>query len=220
MPASVTLEPVAPHHAAGEEFAFAIMNEESKLVGVTGLVDVTTTEAELGFWIGKPYWNRGFATAAAHQAVQFAFEEVDLERVFARPLARNPPRAACWRSWASSSSKRRRTSIRSGPTPTGSHAIASTAAPGARPADECRHRLIAARARLVAREVVLTRGRRYLKRCEYKLGTRGSGATVFAHPDLERHLSAHSCSSYCGPPMLSCAKKKPNTSSAPMTETT
>ena len=85
------IEYVQPRHAAGEEFAFAIMNEGSELVGVTGLVDVTATEAELGFWIEKPYWNRGYATAAARQTVQFAFEEVGLERVFARPLARNAP---------------------------------------------------------------------------------------------------------------------------------
>jgi RimJ/RimL family protein N-acetyltransferase len=130
MPASVTLEPIAPHHAdavqrlaadpdvvattnlpepypedgaaqwiayvqprhaAGEEFAFAIMNEDSELVGVTGLVDVTAIEAELGFWVGKPYWNRGYATAAVRQTLHFAFEAVGLERVFARPLVRNAP---------------------------------------------------------------------------------------------------------------------------------
>ena len=203
MPASVTLEPVAPHHAdavqrlaahpdvvattnlpepypddgaaqwiayvqtrhaVGEEFVFAIMNEDSELVGVTGLVDVTATEAELGFWVGVPYWGRGYATAAAR----------------------------C-RSWAASSSRPRRTSIRSGPTPTSSHAIASTAAPGARPADEFRHRLIAARARLVALEVVLTRRRRYLERREVELGTRRSGATIFAYPERSHaHASAHS----------------------------
>ena len=61
------IEYVQPRHAAGEEFAFAIMNEGSELVGVTGLVDVTATEAELGFWIEKPYWNRGYATAGAQR---------------------------------------------------------------------------------------------------------------------------------------------------------
>ena len=82
---------VQPRHAAGEEFAFAIMNEDSELVGVMGLVDVTDTEAELGFWIGKPYWNRGYATADARQTVRFAFEEVGLVHVFARPLAHKAP---------------------------------------------------------------------------------------------------------------------------------
>jgi RimJ/RimL family protein N-acetyltransferase len=85
------IEYVRPRHAAGEEFAFAIRNEDDALVGVTGLVDVTDTEAELGFWIGKPYWNRGYATAAARQTVRFAFEELAVEHVFARPLARNAP---------------------------------------------------------------------------------------------------------------------------------
>lgn len=82
---------VRPRHAAGEEFAFAIMNAEDELVGVTGLVDARDTVAELGFWIGEPYWNRGYATAAARKTLRFAFEEVGLRRVFARPLASNAP---------------------------------------------------------------------------------------------------------------------------------
>jgi RimJ/RimL family protein N-acetyltransferase len=82
---------VRPRHQAGEEFAFAIRNDEDELVGVTGLVDVDDTEAELGFWIGKPYWNRGYATAAARRTLRFAFEEIGLQRVFARPLVRNAP---------------------------------------------------------------------------------------------------------------------------------
>jgi len=82
---------VQPRHGAGEEFAFAIRNENGDLVGITGLVDVTDTTAELGFWIGKSYWNRGYATAAARQTVEFAFDTVGLRRVVARPLARNTP---------------------------------------------------------------------------------------------------------------------------------
>jgi RimJ/RimL family protein N-acetyltransferase len=85
------IEYVRPRHDAGEEFAFAIRNEADELVGVAGLVDVSDTTAELGFWIGKPYWNRGYATAAARQTVYFAFDEVGLRHVFARPLARNAP---------------------------------------------------------------------------------------------------------------------------------
>jgi RimJ/RimL family protein N-acetyltransferase len=82
---------VQPRHEAGEEYAFAIKNADDTLVGVTGLRSVTDTKAELGFWIGKPYWGQGYATAAARQTLVFAFEDVGLEVVFARPLRRNAP---------------------------------------------------------------------------------------------------------------------------------
>jgi len=85
------IEDLLPRQEAGEEFAFAILNEDDEVVGVTGLVDVGDTTAELGFWIGKPYWGRGYATAAARKTVRFAFETVGLDHVFARPLKQNAP---------------------------------------------------------------------------------------------------------------------------------
>ena len=39
--------------------------------------------AEIGYWIGEPYWGKGYATAAVKQLVTFAFEELDLLRVYA-----------------------------------------------------------------------------------------------------------------------------------------
>lgn len=82
---------VMPKHEAGEEYAFAIRKANGTLVGVCGLVGVTEEVAELGFWIGKPFWNCGFATAAGRETVHFAFETVGIDRVFARPLERNAP---------------------------------------------------------------------------------------------------------------------------------
>lgn len=80
---------VRPRHEAGDELAFAILKDDDTLVGVVGLVDVTDEEAELGIWIGKPFWGDGYATAAAREAVRLAFDEVGVDRVFARPLQRN-----------------------------------------------------------------------------------------------------------------------------------
>jgi len=82
---------VMPKHEAGEEYAFAIRKANGTLVGVCGLVGVTEEVAELGFWIGKPFWNCGYATAAGRETVHFAFETVGIDRVFARPLERNAP---------------------------------------------------------------------------------------------------------------------------------
>jgi hypothetical protein len=43
----------------------------------------------LGYWIGRPYWGRGIATAAVGQAVEFAFQQLKLPRVRAEVLEFN-----------------------------------------------------------------------------------------------------------------------------------
>ena len=39
---------------------------------------------ELGYWVGKPFWGRGIATAAAMTVTAYGFETVGLVRIFAR----------------------------------------------------------------------------------------------------------------------------------------
>ena len=61
------------------------------LTGCIGLtIDKDHNNAELGYWIGKPYWNQGYATEAARRAIKYAFEVLDLNRVHASHFARNP----------------------------------------------------------------------------------------------------------------------------------
>ena len=38
---------------------------------------------ELGYWIGEPYWARGYATEAAHALVDLAFRATAIERLHA-----------------------------------------------------------------------------------------------------------------------------------------
>lgn len=40
-------------------------------------------ETELGYWIGKPYWNKGFATEAAKIMLEYAFSEKNKKRIYA-----------------------------------------------------------------------------------------------------------------------------------------
>ena len=45
---------------------------------------------EIGYWLGEPFWGKGYATEAAHRLVRFAFEEMDVERLLAGHFLDNP----------------------------------------------------------------------------------------------------------------------------------
>lgn len=75
----------------GEGVSFAITLKEGALIGSIGLIlSLPDHHGELGYWIGKPYWNSGYCTEAAAAVLQFAFDTLDLERVFAKYMSRNP----------------------------------------------------------------------------------------------------------------------------------
>lgn len=67
------------------------LRDDGRLVGAVGLVNVSREHrhAEMGFWIGRPFWNRGYGTEAARAALEFAFVDLDLHRVHAHHLAGN-----------------------------------------------------------------------------------------------------------------------------------
>ncbi|HYC60995.1 MAG TPA: GNAT family protein [Thermoanaerobaculia bacterium] len=44
---------------------------------------------EIGYWIGVPYWGRGYASDAARTIVRYGFEQCGLDRVFACHFTRN-----------------------------------------------------------------------------------------------------------------------------------
>ena len=53
------------------------MREEGELVGAITLhPNARDDNAELGYWIGRPYWGRGYATEAAREVVRYAFEHL------------------------------------------------------------------------------------------------------------------------------------------------
>ena len=45
--------------------------------------------AELGYWLGVPYWNHGFMSEAARAVIEAGFSTVKLHRVVARHFVRN-----------------------------------------------------------------------------------------------------------------------------------
>ena len=65
------------------------------LIGGIGLkkIDVRHRSAELGYWVSKPYWSRGYGTDAARAVVSHGFEQLDLNRIDATCMTRNPASA-------------------------------------------------------------------------------------------------------------------------------
>jgi RimJ/RimL family protein N-acetyltransferase len=60
-------------------------------MGAIGLhVTRNHDRAEIGYWLGVPYWNRGYVTEAAKAIVDYVFNTLDLNRVFAFHFTRNP----------------------------------------------------------------------------------------------------------------------------------
>ncbi|HZM17678.1 MAG TPA: GNAT family protein [Candidatus Krumholzibacteria bacterium] len=83
---------VAAALAQEEETNFAIANA-AELIGGIGFVpqmDVHRKSAEIGYWLGEPFWGRGIVTRAVSALVAHAFENSDLVRLYAYVFAGNP----------------------------------------------------------------------------------------------------------------------------------
>jgi [ribosomal protein S5]-alanine N-acetyltransferase len=81
----------AREQAAGQEYTYAVTSsDDGTLVGAIGLRPVATERENLGFWIGRPYWGRGYATAATRAVIALAFGLLDIDALTASHLTRNP----------------------------------------------------------------------------------------------------------------------------------
>jgi RimJ/RimL family protein N-acetyltransferase len=94
-PAGAAEQWIATHPvtwAAGTGVTYAVADAGSGvLVGAVGLtITPAHAHAELGYWLGVPYWNRGYATEAAAAVVDFGFARLGLHRIQAHYLTRNP----------------------------------------------------------------------------------------------------------------------------------
>lgn len=80
--------------ARGDQISLAVTlraDEQSRLIGAVGLVmNEQNHAAELGYWIGKPYWNNGYGTEAARALVAYGFHHLGLNRIQARHMTSNP----------------------------------------------------------------------------------------------------------------------------------
>ncbi len=70
---------------------FAITTKEAiQLVGTASLIKIEGTQAEIGYWIGEPFWRNGYCTEAVNALIQFSRENLDIKKFTAEHLESNP----------------------------------------------------------------------------------------------------------------------------------
>ncbi len=90
--AEAWIETHAEAFEQGKSAHFAIVLKQEKIIiGAIELgINATHDRAELGYWIGKPYWNNGYMTEAARAVLHYGFIERNLNRICASHFSRNP----------------------------------------------------------------------------------------------------------------------------------
>ncbi len=70
-------------------FAIEVDGEAAGGIGFVPHTDVERVSAEIGYWLGEPFWGRGIVTEALAAVTKYAVHSHHLTRVFALPYARN-----------------------------------------------------------------------------------------------------------------------------------
>jgi RimJ/RimL family protein N-acetyltransferase len=72
------------------EAVFAISMPDAGPIGVIGIeLKGRGQIAELGYWLGEPWWNRGYASEAAEAVIAHAFQALGHDRMVARCVLGN-----------------------------------------------------------------------------------------------------------------------------------
>lgn len=70
-------------------FAITVNNEAVGGIGLSVGEDIERISAEVGYWLGEEHWRKGIVSSALKGIVDYGFNELKLERIFAVPLEDN-----------------------------------------------------------------------------------------------------------------------------------
>jgi len=74
-----------------EKAEYAILlKENAQYIGGISFVEINGDEAEIGYWIGVPYWNNGFCTEAGKLLIEYGLSKMTLRKITAMHLSTNP----------------------------------------------------------------------------------------------------------------------------------
>lgn len=74
-----------------EQFTFGIFKSDThEFIGGIGLiVNQNDHKAEIGYWVGEPFWNKGYTTEALKLILDFGFNELKINKLYAQHLVEN-----------------------------------------------------------------------------------------------------------------------------------
>ncbi|MFC0017687.1 GNAT family N-acetyltransferase [Roseibacillus persicicus] len=79
-------------YEAGTHLTFAITLKGTG--AVMGAISLHPKEdllrAEVGYWVGVPFWGKGYTTEALEEMLRFGFDDFALQRIFATHFVNNP----------------------------------------------------------------------------------------------------------------------------------
>lgn len=70
-------------------FVIDIKGEAVGGIGIHPQSDIFIKNAELGYWLGEPFWGQKIISNAIRQIIEFGFSTYDIDRIFARPFGTN-----------------------------------------------------------------------------------------------------------------------------------
>ncbi len=70
-------------------FAICLNNEAIGGIGVHAQQDIHEKCAELGYWLAEPFWGKGITSKVVLKMIDFAFNNFDIIRLYARPFSSN-----------------------------------------------------------------------------------------------------------------------------------
>jgi RimJ/RimL family protein N-acetyltransferase len=70
-------------------FAISLDGEAIGCIGFAPGADVERFSAEVGYWLGEPFWGRGITAEAVRLVSIYAFTDCNMLRLFALPFADN-----------------------------------------------------------------------------------------------------------------------------------
>ncbi len=79
-------------YETGNAYRFAIREiEVGKLIGIIAIhMNKDHQKGELGYWLGKNFWGKGYLTESVKEILKFGFQELQLNKIFATHFLHNP----------------------------------------------------------------------------------------------------------------------------------
>lgn len=83
-----SLEIIKSVLAVSETYAVCL-KEDNRAIGSIGLMigeksnlEIADDEAEIGYWIGVPFWGQGLIAEAVRELMRYAFEDLNMKKVW------------------------------------------------------------------------------------------------------------------------------------------